>query len=417
MQPGIRRTALADREPVPPWPYRPAVASTSMVASVFNDLCDDLFVSLVRRDQRLRARQYLRGLLGTHGRKTIRNIAAFLGGAGTDQRLHHFISDSTWDWEPVRAALTRHVMRMTTPEAWVIRSVVIPKGGLQTVGVDRRFCRTRRKVVHAQEAIGVIAVSGRGSFPVSWRLRMSQQWIDDDLRRARSGVPDGVRAETLDEGGAQACRDVFGETGSGGTPVVLDGRALEHATQLSILRANVQTFVRIPPGLPLSVIGTETAGDRTGGPAPAREIAQAARSRRRPVLHLDGGVAIPHLVSSVDVRSPLEPGDRLPALRLMAINELGHDGDEELWLTAAPATPVSTALSVTKLLIRADRDLDVLSERVGIWDYSGRSFPGWHRHVTLASAAHAVEALTGTVAPPAMAGRWDRDGAYRTAGR
>ncbi|CAM5241870.1 hypothetical protein SALBM217S_05197 [Streptomyces griseoloalbus] len=71
----------------------------------------ELFASLRRSDQRLRARQYLSGLLAAEGRKSIRNIAAFAGGTAAEQSLHHFISSSTWDWSPMREALTDRVMR------------------------------------------------------------------------------------------------------------------------------------------------------------------------------------------------------------------------------------------------------------------------------------------------------------------
>lgn len=46
-----------------------------------------------------------------------------------------------------------------------------------------------------------------------------------------------------------------------------------------------------------------------------------------------------------------------------------------------------------------NQDFAQIAERVGIKDYSGRSFSGWHRHATLASAAHAVAVLSGTVEP------------------
>jgi syndecan 1 len=42
-----------------------------------------------------------------------------------------------------------------------------------------------------------------------------------------------------------------------------------------------------------------------------------------------------------------------------------------------------------------DEDFDRIADQVGIRDYSGRSFDGWHRHVTLASAAHAVASVAG----------------------
>jgi SRSO17 transposase len=40
-----------------------------------------------------------------------------------------------------------------------------------------------------------------------------------------------------------------------------------------------------------------------------------------------------------------------------------------------------------------DRDFADIADRVGVRDYAGRSFAGWHRHMTLASAAHAAVVL------------------------
>jgi hypothetical protein len=56
---------------------------------------------------------------------------------------------------------------------------------------------------------------------------------------------------------------------------------------------------------------------------------------------------------------------------------------------------MGTLLRLTRLTQRVARDFTEIADRVGIRDFSGRSFVGWHRHVTLASAAHAVIAVAG----------------------
>ena len=42
---------------------------------------------------------------------------------------------------------------------------------------------------------------------------------------------------------------------------------------------------------------------------------------------------------------------------------------------------------------RVDEDFERITDRMGIRDYAGRSYDGWHRHVTLVSAAHTIIAL------------------------
>ena len=57
---------------------------------------------------------------------------------------------------------------------------------------------------------------------------------------------------------------------------------------------------------------------------------------------------------------------------------------------AAPAA----LLQLAGLTAQVDRDCVEVADEVGIRDYAGRSFNGWHRHATLASAAHAIAMLT-----------------------
>jgi hypothetical protein len=80
-------------------------------------------------------------------------------------------------------------------------------------------------------------------------------------------------------------------------------------------------------------------------------------------------------------------------LVLLGVGGEGGRGAAELWLTNMTATPTSSLARLSKLTGRVDRDFAAISDQVGIRDFSGRSFSGWHRHVTLASAAHAAVAL------------------------
>ncbi|MEU3573738.1 transposase, partial [Kitasatospora sp. NPDC036755] len=401
---GVARAA-----PAAPAPRRPddtpallrLTGSCDATELVLDRVCDELFASFTRRDQRLRARQYLWGLLGTPGRKTIRNIAAFVEGPGIDQRLHHFISDSTWDWEPVRTALTRYVARTMEPEAWVIRPVLIPKVGQQPVAVSRRFDPTRGKAVNGQRAVGVLAVSETAGTPVSWRLQVPKDRVEDVDRQRRAGLSESIGAESIGECTARALLQVLARTGGPDRPVVLDGRDMERAQLLRPLHAaEVPMFVRISATLPLRIEDPALTGHRTHGPLPSRRIVEAARFRRRPVDGPDPSVEKGHLITTVDVRWPADAGHPHPGaeapMRLIAVSPVGENVCEELWLTTLTTVSAATALKLARLVRRVDRDLESVSRNVGIWDFSGRSFPGWHRHVTLASIAHLVRLLART---------------------
>jgi SRSO17 transposase len=52
---------------------------------------------------------------------------------------------------------------------------------------------------------------------------------------------------------------------------------------------------------------------------------------------------------------------------------------------------------------RVERDLTEVSDELGIRDFEGRSYRGWHHHMTMVSLAHAVRVLSpaqGENAPP-----------------
>jgi DDE superfamily endonuclease len=360
-----------------------------MRETTLDELCAVLFASLRRADQRTRGVEYLRGLLATPGRKSIRNIAAATG--GPEQGLHHFVSDSTWDWTPVRRALARFVVARAEPRAWVLRPMVIPKAGNQSVGVGRRFDPALGQTLNAQQAVGVWAASERTSSPVGWRLHLSQAWLTDGRRRDRAAIPDEAEPETIGDCAVAAFHEL---DGIADRPVVLDAREMDAATTVRRLgEAGVPFLVRVPTTLRVSAARPVLPGhgDET---VPADVLMGAIKELRRPVTWADaGGVPRTVLAAVTPVVLP-EVGE----VRLLGLAHVGEPWPDELWLTTVSAAP-ATLSALTRLTDRVDRDFATIADRVGIRDFSGRSFVGWHRHVTLASAAHAVLAVPG---PPGV---------------
>ncbi|MCR8942610.1 transposase [Streptomyces bacillaris] len=368
---------------------------------VLGELGSRLFLSLPRSDQRRRGMNYLQALIAAEGRKSIRNIAAVLGGSATEQSLHHFVASSTWGWKPVRRALAEHVVRVAPPQAWVVRSMVIPKAGENSVGVERQFLPYTGQVLNAQYAVGVWAASETGSFPVNWRLHLSDAWLEDGARRLQASIPDTVVSESLADCAHEAYLGMMRSWGLPDRPVVLDGHATDAADAAATVRsyhaAGVQVLARVPGSTRLEVTDPLLRG--RSGTSTAHQIMAAARDLRRPVAwraHRPGRPARRSLVAAVRTRIP-SPGRlarRRGDLMLLGVGEHGRGWPGELWLTNMTDTPAAELLRLTRLVDRVDHDFREIAERVGIRDYTGRSFAGWHRHVTLASAAHTVIALS-----------------------
>lgn len=411
-----------------------------------DELCETLLATLGRRDQRDSALWYLQGLLGLDGRKTMSAIAELFGGGAVQQRLQHFISNSSWDWIPVREALYEQAVRRLAPSALVVRQMVVPKSGTHSVGVERRFVRRLGLTMNSQQAYGTWLASGSAGVPVNWKLALPESWLGDADRRRRAGIPDcGGEAFRGDlasrsvlqsaacgsglgaDGGPEANRDRVGNgrfggnNGNGGPeraliprpaqspgrlgagavpgrplPVVFSPGELDLAACLCRFeQAGVPVLVPVDaaqllaPG-PLDLPGQAPAR------LPARQLAELLNARRNPVYLADpADFSGPRrsCALTVPVALPSRP-DR--TLRLLAEWDQPGRVPDRLWLTDDHDRTTADLLRLTKLVLRVDRDFDRVARDVGVEDFEGRSFPGWHRHITLASVAHALRVFAET---------------------
>ncbi|MFG2180164.1 IS701 family transposase [Streptomyces abikoensis] len=367
--------------------------------AVLAELSSILFTSFSRSDQCRKGMQYLRGLLETQGRKSIRNIAAtLLGERISEQNLHHFISDSTWDWVPLRRALAHHLMSVSPPQAWVVQPIVIPKAGRHSVGVDKHFFPGLGQVLNAQRAVGVWAVSQEATAPVNWRLHLPKAWLKDDLRRSQVSIPDGADVETLSECVTEAFLESMTEWQLPIRPVVINSCETQALAVFEKLGSTgIPLLVKASGDLRLTTAGSGLPA-HGGRPLSAYQIMNLVKEMRRPVIEKDPDRETAHqrcFTAAVRVCVPTPPGQPGDSreLLLLGVGEEGEPWPACLWLTNLTTTSPAALTRLIKLTEKVNRDFAEISDRVGIRDFTGRSFSGWHRHVTLASAAHAVVSL------------------------
>ncbi len=379
---------------------RPRAGSLARHAA-FDGFTAELFGRLPRADQRRWAQAYTRGLLVTPGRKTVRRLAACVSDSATAaQALHQFVNASPWDWEPVRARLTDWAVRRSTPHALVLGAAVLPKRGDRSCGVHRRFVPGEGRTVNCQVGIGAFLAGEGGTVPVDWRLLLPGPWSRDPELRGRARVPgsatgaeDSACAQALDlvDSFSRRRREAGPEPAAGADalPVVADLSGFADAAALAAgLAARGRRFVlAVPDGL---VVVPERAvpADR-GGTAGVRVRDVPASHRPRPSLPR------PAAVATGRVRLPGLP----VALRL--IGERRPDGTgERVWLTDLVDRPPREVVALGRLATDAAGTVDRLAEDFGLRAFEGRSYPGWHHHMTLVCAAYAYGTL-GFTTPPA----------------
>ncbi|MET9320711.1 transposase [Streptomyces sp. NPDC003038] len=413
------------------------------VDDAVEELCAAVFTSLRRRDQRERGRQYVRGLLAAQGRKSIRNIAQQIGpgGPAAEQALHHFIAGSTWDWQPIRSALTQYLGQTTPLNAWVAQPMAIPKGGDHSVGVGHRFDPHQGQMFRGQQAFGTWFTSAGVTTPVGWRLFLPDDESEgcggerEQAERLRGGLREHERElarehekereqrqdPTAPESEQQSLRrpeesyEACAVTGvlesvrdgqMSVRPVVLDIRDIATRSTLNrFAEARVPVVARVSSAARLLVTDPALPGFGAGTLS-ARDILQNVRGLRMPVEWADPdrpGVRRSSLVAAVRVMVPDPAPGRRREVLLFGEWPDARRLPTQLWVTDMTRTQPGALVRMTKQARRVAMAAGESVREVGLRDFSGRSLPGWHRHVTLASIAHAALALGGGLQLPAAA--------------
>ncbi|MFD0023531.1 IS701 family transposase [Streptomyces sp. NPDC058382] len=367
----------------------PSDVVSELAATVFSQ-------SLRRRDQRTKGEQYLRGLLTVGGRKTMRNIASLTGGSAAEQSLQHFISSSTWDWTPVREALAGHVQRTVPPQAWVLQQMSIPKAGDQSVGV----VPVRAGGGSAgQRAFGLWFASEEMSVPVNWRLHLPECWIDDTARRRRADIPAETVAESPDEGAVAVVLETMNRSPAPGRPLLFNAGGHDLPLLMrEFAGAGVPVLARIGASSRLAVADPALPGYGAGAVS-AQQIVETVKGLRHQVRWSGSSalVVAVRVVFGRRVGAPRagEPGRGQRSMLLLGVWNDPLRPAGELFLTDMTQAPLPALLRMSRLTRRVARDFTEVGERVGLRDFEGRSFRGWHRHITLASVAHAAALLGG----------------------
>jgi SRSO17 transposase len=369
---------------------------------------DDLVIHMGRAERQHWAGLYIRGLLLDGERKSIEPMAARLPGADV-QALRQFVGQSPWPWEPVQEALALSVVDHLLPEAvYVLDTTSFPKQGRHSVGVARQYCGALGKTANCQVAVSVHFGTERTSVPLTWALYLPESWAHDPARRAAVGIPPSVAFQSKPEL-ALACLDRLRAWGLAPRPVLADS---EFGNSWDV-RAGLHTR-----GYPYCV-----QVEATTGAWPARPVPPAPRPRP-PRGELPAPQSLAALAQALPARAwrPVtwRPGSKGPLTSRFArfpvwcahAYQRGGPGAprEETCLVEWPtdeATPTKYWLAelrgeplglrrlvrLAKGRWRIEQDYRELKDELGLDHFEGRSWPGWHHHVTLVSMAYAFLVL------------------------
>jgi len=373
----------------------------------------DVIVPMGRKDRGQHAEEYVRGLLMDGERKSIEPMATRLPD-GDVQALQQFANQSPWSSEKVRASLARKVEREFVPEAyWLMDEVSFPKQGNHTVGVARQYCGALGKTANCQVAVTLDLGTEESSTPLDWALYLPEKWIEDPVRRREAGIPEEIvfRTKTelaldvIDEVKKWGLQDrlVLADSAYGDTYEFRQGlrdRTLDYVIQVS---GELMAWTEDPhPAKPPMKRGGQVPRKRFYAKdfPPPRSLCQIAKQlpsgswknitwregTKGPLSSRFARVIVWMANGLVQGKTMKEPPQEL------LIEWPERDKEPwKYWLSSLPPHRTSFRGLVRKAKgrFRIEQDYEEMKGEVGLDHFEGRSWQGWHHHVTLVTLAYA----------------------------
>jgi SRSO17 transposase len=357
-------------------------------------------IGALLRDKRQRASfaMYALGLLSDGERKSMEPIAARASGSpdrthAVHEQLIHFLGASPWPDAPVRAYAARHAVDAMIAHGpirtWIVDDTGFLKQGKQSPGVQRQYTGSAGKTTNCQIGVSLVLATDAAHVASDFQLYIPESWTGDRKRCRRAHIPDDVEyapkwclalgmieravADGLPQGVVLADCDYGNKTAFRDA---LDTLGLQYAVE-------VQSTTMVS-----SCVGdTGCLGDRMS----VGELGTALRSKLRTVTWRQGTKAeLRSRFARLRVVVDRDDGLLRPAQWLLVEWPEDEPAPTKFVLSTMPTNISCKQLVRTfKERWRIERSYEDLKGELGLDHYEGRSYIGWHHHVSVVLACYA----------------------------
>jgi SRSO17 transposase len=379
------------------------------------------FGRLVRRSEsRQSLERYTTGLLSDLGRKTASDIGRAMA-ATSSQRLQEFLTRTAWDPKEMDRLRVGYMLQHASVDEGVVilDDTGFAKKGRHSVGVARQYSGTLGRIDNCQVLVTSHYVDRVFDWPIAGRLYLPKEWAADAARRKKARVPGEIGPQTkgqialelIDEG-LQAgipSRAMVADAGYGDQPVLLDGleeRGLPYLVGIaSIVRfRRAQTVEedpgdRPPPlyrgkGRPRKAMGIK---ERIPSEEAGALVTALAEKAWRTVAWREGtqGALVKEFARLRVYRSGQRGEHRVSSGWLIGERpRAGHRGDSKYYFAwGLDGQSLEELVELAHLRWVIERFYQDAKGELGLDDYEGRLWTGFHRHVALVMLAHCYLAL------------------------
>ena len=356
-------------------------------------------VGSLLRDKRQRASfaLYAMGLLNEGERKSMEPIAARAGCEPQEvfaahHRLMHFLSSTAWDDEPIRAYATSYAVEAMQTQApistWIVDDTGMLKQGKCSPGVQRQYTGSAGKTANCQIAVSLVLANGYSHVKADARLYLPESWASDRDRCRRAHIPDDVEYTPK----WALALDMIEQAVNAGIPrgVVLADCDYGNKTVFrdTLTQLGLKYAVEIQSTTKVRRLGTR---DEPGERMAVGDIARRLKKKFRNVTWRQGTNAVlrsrfARIRVVVDREDNIERG---PEWLLLEWPQ-GETNPTKFVLSSLPKnTSCKQLVRTFKERWRIERSYEDIKGELGFDHYEGRSFVGWHHHVTAVLVCYA----------------------------
>ncbi len=346
---------------------------------------------------------YALGLLSEGERKSAEPIAARAVGKAAEveaahQRLLHFLARSSWNDRAVRRLAARYALKFMAAEqpieACIIDDTGFLKQGTHSVGVQRQYTGSAGKIANCQLGVSLSLATRSDHLPVDFELYLPTSWTDVPARRAEARIPEDVVFKTKPELALSMLKRAHEDNLPLG--VVLADSAYGNSAEfrLGLHRLGLQYSVGVAANS--KVFEVHDVVNRGGHGIDLRKLAskldakgkfQRFTWRTGTRGELSARFAMRRVTPCAKQDNELQ--ERSTLWLLIEWRDGEADPANYYFSSLPPDSTLDELVRITTQRWRTERAYEDLKGELGLDHFEGRSFRGWHHHISVVLSCYA----------------------------
>ena len=345
---------------------------------------------------------YACGILGDGERKSVEPIAARACADPEEvdnvhRKLLYFLGRSAWDDRAVRLEAARYAIEAIEQRepitTWIVDDTGFLKQGDDSVGVQRQYTGSAGKITNCQIGVSLAVASSTEHLPLDFELYLPDCWANDAERREQARIPDAVSFKTKIALALEMIQRAR-EAGVAGQIMLADaayGDSSEFRNGVRKLgfdfAVGVQSTMRV-----VRLDSRDRINEKTETVA---ELVQRLghKAFRKLTWRVGTGNKLSSRFCFVRVKTMHDDGIELSMREPLWLVAEWVDGDDKpskfLLTTLARKMSKKQIVRICKQRWRTERMYEDLKGELGLDHFEGRSFPGWHHHISVVLCCYA----------------------------